>query len=158
MTCSGIYEINFPWGGTHNKKDQYYVKDWSRTNSCKVVNWKTNYNIYIADDYKRCVCDGWGTAENAAECAMEPVTGQDTQTGGEETGGEQTGGEQTGGEETGGEETGGEETGGEQTGGEETGGEQTGGEQTGGEQTGGEQTGGEQTGGEQTGGEETGGE
>jgi len=47
------------------------VKDWSKTNTCKVVAWETDYNIYIADDYKRCVCDNWGTADNAGECAME---------------------------------------------------------------------------------------
>jgi hypothetical protein len=37
------------------------------TNKCDVVTYVTDYNIYVKDDYKRCVCDSWGAGENDCE-------------------------------------------------------------------------------------------
>jgi len=70
------WAVDFPYNGSHNQKDQFYVQEWNGKTACQVVNWTTPYSIYIADDYKRCVCDNFGTADNAGECAMEPVDGQ----------------------------------------------------------------------------------
>merc|ERR1712083_1174865 len=59
----------FPYGGSHNLLWQHFAKDWSNTNSCKIVNYETPYNIYVEGDYKRCVCDTSGNG--ASSCPVQ---------------------------------------------------------------------------------------
>lgn len=40
----------------------FFDKDWSGP-KCKLVGWMTQYSAIARDDYKRCVCDQWGTGE-----------------------------------------------------------------------------------------------
>mmetsp|Transcript_30643 Transcript_30643/g.37880 ORF Transcript_30643/g.37880 Transcript_30643/m.37880 type:complete len:146 (-) Transcript_30643:204-641(-) len=47
----------------------YFDKDWSKP-ACKLVSWMTQYSAVARDDYKRCVCDKWGSG--AADCAQGP--------------------------------------------------------------------------------------
>ena len=44
----------------------YFDKDWSGGNKCKLVTWQTQYSSIARDDYKRCVCDVWGSG--ASDC------------------------------------------------------------------------------------------
>lgn len=55
----------FPSGGSSDV-DMYFDKDWSVAGRCKVVNWFTQYSSAARDDYKRCVCDLWGSG--AQDC------------------------------------------------------------------------------------------
>ena len=56
--CSQMSQF-FPLKSNGNQPD-YFDKDWSNKNRCKVVSWMTQYSIYARDDYKRCVCDTYG--------------------------------------------------------------------------------------------------
>jgi chitodextrinase len=44
----------------------YFTKEGAEENECKIVPWMTGYSMYARDDYKRCVCDSWGSG--AADC------------------------------------------------------------------------------------------
>jgi len=44
----------------------YWDRDWSGGKKCKAVNWMTGYSVYAPDDYKRCICDIYGSG--AASC------------------------------------------------------------------------------------------
>ena len=50
--------------------NMYFDKDWSGGNKCKLVGWMTQYSSMARDDYKRCVCDKFGTGE--ADCPKGP--------------------------------------------------------------------------------------
>lgn len=80
----------FPYGGEHNSKPQWFVKgDWNKPGTCKAVLWESPYNVYVEDDYKRCVCDSWG--KGADDCKAEEIPDdgddddQDDQSEGEKT-------------------------------------------------------------------------
>ena len=75
---AGENEAGFGCGGMQNqfpsnsggKTHGYWDQDWSGDPKCKAVNWMTGYSIYARDDYKRCICDKFGSGE--ADC---PSTG-----------------------------------------------------------------------------------
>jgi hypothetical protein len=48
----------------------YFDTKWWPEGGCKIVNWQTGYSAYTPDDYKRCVCDAWGT-DPEVDCASE---------------------------------------------------------------------------------------
>jgi len=41
------------------------------SNTCKLVNYETEFSIYNSEDYKRCVCYYWGDGEN--DCQQEQI-------------------------------------------------------------------------------------
>jgi len=47
--------------------NMYFDKDWTKP-ACKLVSWMTQYSAVARDDYKRCVCDKYGSGE--ADCAQ----------------------------------------------------------------------------------------
>ena len=54
---------NWPNSGLYTYK-QYIQKDYIRENECEFVSYKTKFNIFVKDDYKRCVCATWGAGES----------------------------------------------------------------------------------------------
>jgi hypothetical protein len=64
MSCAN-YWSGFSYNGSHNMTPQYFVKKWGDSNKCDVVTYESSYNIYTADDYKRCICDLWGDGESS---------------------------------------------------------------------------------------------
>jgi len=48
----------------------YFDKSWSGGKACGLVTWMTQYSATARDDYKRCVCDNWGSGE--ADCPQGP--------------------------------------------------------------------------------------
>jgi len=41
----------------------YLEQNWSQPNKCAPVGYMTQYSIVARDDYKRCVCDKFGSGE-----------------------------------------------------------------------------------------------
>lgn len=65
LSCAN--EGSFPFGGTGDA-DGYFQngRDVNNPGECELVSWQTGYSMYARDDYKRCVCETWGTGE--ADC------------------------------------------------------------------------------------------
>ena len=61
-------EFDFPAGGAASVPS-YYTESWSVSGACQVVSWQTPYSVYAKEDYKRCVCEKWGSGE--ASCQQE---------------------------------------------------------------------------------------
>jgi hypothetical protein len=51
-------------------------KDTATTNACKITPWVSGYSIYVKNDYKRCVCDGWDPTN--ADCLVISEECEDT--------------------------------------------------------------------------------
>ena len=65
LTC-GTSWAEFPWNGPSNQSS-HFAPDWSTQKTCKLVNYETEYSIYVRDDYKRCICDTFADGQN--DCA-----------------------------------------------------------------------------------------
>ena len=61
----GSMKSRFPDGGNGHTMS-YFDQDWSGDPKCKLVSWQTGYSVYARDDYKRCICDKFGSG--AADC------------------------------------------------------------------------------------------
>jgi len=57
-----------PLGGTGNVA-MYWEMSWSEANKCQVVAWMTQYSAVARDDYKRCVCDKFGSGAGSCPTA-----------------------------------------------------------------------------------------
>ena len=62
---------SFPYNG-YGDQALYFEKHWEGT-ECRVVKWQTQYSLLARDDYKRCICDSFGSG--AADCPT--VSGSD---------------------------------------------------------------------------------
>jgi len=60
----------------------YFDKSWSGGKACGLVTWMTQYSAAARDDYKRCVCDNWGSGE--ADCPQGPDDTSNQETGSNE--------------------------------------------------------------------------
>jgi hypothetical protein len=60
-------------GGARN---MWLEKDTATTNACKITPWVSGYSIYVKNDYKRCVCDGWDPTN--ADCLVISEECEDT--------------------------------------------------------------------------------
>jgi len=57
-------------GGVRN---MWVIKDDSRPNACRITPWVSGYSVYVANDYKRCVCDAWDpNNEDCLEVLEDP--------------------------------------------------------------------------------------
>ena len=52
------------YGG--GNRASFWSKSYTGEIKCEPVSWITKYSIYDKDDYKRCICDGFGAGE--ADC------------------------------------------------------------------------------------------
>ena len=61
---------------------QFFDKNWGAAGQCQLATWFTQYSAAARDDYKRCVCDSWGTP--TTDCALGEVdtSNQETADGG----------------------------------------------------------------------------
>ena len=62
LSCISTY---LDYGGS-GEQLSHWSKNSKRPNTCILVNYVTQYSVYDADDYKRCVCDSWGSG--ASDC------------------------------------------------------------------------------------------
>ena len=46
----------------------YWEQDWDGDTACHLVNYMTKYSLVARDDYKRCICDAFGSG--AADCGQ----------------------------------------------------------------------------------------
>jgi len=53
---------NFPSGGASDVPG-YWEQAWSGKTECRPVGYQTPYAVTARDDYKRCVCDKFGSGE-----------------------------------------------------------------------------------------------
>jgi hypothetical protein len=56
-SCDNMSNWFSPDGG--GARNMWIEKDTATTNACKITPWVSGYSIYVKNDYKRCVCDGW---------------------------------------------------------------------------------------------------
>ena len=74
---------------------QFFDKNWGAAGQCQLASWFTQYSAAARDDYKRCVCDSWGTP--STDCALGEVdtSNQETADGGDGTTPDPDGGDGT---------------------------------------------------------------
>ena len=69
LSCAGCGSMKsrFPDGGSGHTLS-YFDQEWSGDAKCKLVSWQTGYSLYARDDYKRCICDKFATADPKGAC------------------------------------------------------------------------------------------
>lgn len=65
-------QSSFPYGGAGNASG-YWEQAWSGETACHPVSYQTAYSMTARDDYKRCVCDLFGTGETSCPQADSPA-------------------------------------------------------------------------------------
>ena len=61
-----VNENDFPADGAAHVKS--FIQESSSANKCEFTDDQTGYSLFDPDDYKRCVCDHWGSPKGESEC------------------------------------------------------------------------------------------
>ena len=72
LTCRHMHDA-FSWEGAAGNINLYWQRKWDGTTYCYLDTWSSDYIIYYADDYKKCVCDAYLDGGNDCPQKVEPV-------------------------------------------------------------------------------------